>query len=126
MQALDAECNDGGCSACADYKRSPVKSPCATAAAGQPSGGNQVEGDDAADDIAALGFQNREVKAARGQRQHCDGEDISGGAMQTAAFAHGDSEGAGEQANSATEDVQNQEREWHASTSSLYGSCLRS
>jgi hypothetical protein len=37
--------------------------------------------------------------------------------MQTAAFADGDREGASEQANGATEDVQNQERETHSSTS---------
>jgi hypothetical protein len=41
--------------------------------------------------------------------------------MQTVAFAHGYSDAAGEQADRATEDVQNQERESQASTS--FGTC---
>jgi hypothetical protein len=36
--------------------------------------------------------------------------------MQAAALGHDDSEGAGQQANRATEDVQNQERESHTAT----------
>jgi hypothetical protein len=39
-----------------------------------------------ADDVTALGFQDREVKAAGGQRQHSDGEHVSRGAMQTVAL----------------------------------------
>lgn len=37
--------------------------------------------------------------------------------MQTAALTDGDGEGAGQQADGATEDVENQERESHPSTS---------
>jgi len=40
--------------------------------------------------------------------------------MQTAAFAHGDSKGAGNQTSRATSDVQNQERESHASGPAEY------
>ena len=58
-------------------------------------------------------------RGAGGQRQHRNGEDVSGGAMQTAAFADGHGDGAGEQADGATEDVQNQERESHASARSF-------
>jgi hypothetical protein len=117
MEGLDTERDDGGCSADADEKRGPVKRSCNPAAAGKPGGGDQVECDDAADDVTALGFQDREVKAAGGQRQHRDAEHVSRGAMQTVAFADGHSDGAGEQANRATEDVQNQEGESQASTS---------
>ena len=63
-----------------------------------------------------LRLEDRETQTAGGQRQHGNGEDISRGAMQAAAFANSNGEGTGQQANGATEDVQNQERESHTST----------
>jgi hypothetical protein len=84
----------------------------------EPGGGDQAERDDAADDVAALGFQDREIEAAGVQGQHRDGEDVSGGAMKAVAFADDHGEGAGEQAKGGAEDAQNEEWESHASTSS--------
>ena len=117
VEALDAESDDGGGSAKADQERGPVRPAYVPAATGEPCGGDHVERDNAADDVAPLGFHNGERERAGGQRHHRDGEDVSRDAMQTAAFADGHGERAGEQANRTTEDVQNQERETHASTS---------
>ena len=114
VEGQDAERDDGGCSAKANQERSPVIPAYVPAAAGEPRGDDHVEGDNTADNIAPLGFHDGETKSAGGQRHHRDSKDVSGGAMQTAAFANGHCERAGEQANGATEDVQNQERESHA------------
>lgn len=116
VEGKDAERDDGGCSAEADEERDPIRPAYVSATAGKPCGGDHVKGDDAADDVSTLRFEYSEAEAARGQGQHRNGEDVSRGAMEAAAFADGNSEGAGQQANCATEDVQNQERESHTST----------
>ncbi len=66
-----------------------VKPSNATATAGQSSRGDHVEGKNAADHVAVLRFEDRKTDAARCQGQHREREDVSGGAMQTTAFADG-------------------------------------
>ena len=117
MKGLDAAYDDGSSSAETDEKRGPVKPACVSAAASEPGSSEQVEGDDTAVNVAALGFQNREIEAAGGQGEHRNSEDVSEGAVQTAAFADGHSDSAGEQAYRATENMQSQEWEPHASIS---------
>ena len=117
VESKDAKRDDSGRSSDADEERGPVRSAYVSAASGEPRGNDHVEGDYAANDVAVLGFEYCETEAARGQGQHGNGEDVSGGPMQAAALAHGNSEAAGQQADRATEDMQNQERKSHASTS---------
>jgi len=107
VEGVDAERDDGDCSTETTEERDPVRPAYVPAASGEPRGGNHVEGDNAADDVAMLGFHDCETEGAGRQRQHRHREDVSGGAMQTAAFTNGHGEGAGEQANGAAEYVQN-------------------
>jgi hypothetical protein len=116
VEGPDAERDGGGGSAGADKKCGEVKPAYAPTAAGKPRRGDHVEGDDAADDVAMLRLHDGETEGAGGQGKHRNGEDISGGAMQAAAFADGNSECAGQQADGAGENVKNQERKPHAST----------
>ena len=120
VEGKDAKRDDSGCSAETDEKRGPVRPAYVPATSGEPRGNDHVEGDDTADDVAVLGFEYCETETARGQGQHRDGEDISGGPMEAAALTHGNSEAAGQQANRATENMQNQERKSHAATSSQH------
>ena len=116
VEGLDAERGGGDCAAETDQEGGPVSPAYDPAATGKPRSGDHVEGNDAADDVAPLGFHDGETKAAGGQRHHRDGEDVSGGAMQPAAFANGHREGASKQANGATENVQNQQWESHGAS----------
>jgi len=117
VEGPDAECDDGSGSACADEKCGEVKPAYAATAPGEPRRGDHVEGDDAAYDVAVLRLHDGETEGASGQGKHCDGEDVSRGAMRAAAFADGNSECAGQQADGASENMENQEREPHAFTS---------
>jgi hypothetical protein len=113
----DAERDDGDSSARADQKCREVKPAYAPTAASEPRRRDHVEGDDDADDVAMLRLHDGETEGTGSQGKHRNGEDVSGGAMQAAAFADGNSECAGQQADGSSENVENQEREPHASTS---------
>jgi hypothetical protein len=64
-----------------------------------------------------LQLHDGETEGAGGQGKHREGEDVPGGAVKAAALADGNSECTGQQADGASENVENQERESHASTS---------
>jgi hypothetical protein len=106
VEGVYAERENGGCSADADAKRGEIKPTYAPPAAGEPRG----EGDNAGDDVPVLRLHDGEIVGARGQDQYCGGEDISGRSWR----------GCRQAGNRASEDVQNQKREPHASTSSQH------
>src|SRR5271170_3551970 len=86
MKSPNAEREDGDRSADADEKCGKVKPAYAPAAAGEPRCRDHVESEDAADDVAALRLHDGETEGAGGQGQHRNREDITGSAMQAAAF----------------------------------------
>jgi hypothetical protein len=64
VEGKETERDDRGCSSDADEKRCSVKSADVSAASGEPRGRDHVEGDDAADDVAMLGFEDCEPEGA--------------------------------------------------------------
>ena len=76
-------------------------------AAGEPRGGDHVEGDNRSDDVSILRLLNGEIEGAGSKYQDRNGEDISRSPVQTAAFADAHGERAGKQANRSSKDVQN-------------------
>ena len=63
-EGVNAERYDGDCSADPDEKCGPIRQAQVSATAGEPGSGYHVEGDDAANDVAGLGFEDRETEAA--------------------------------------------------------------
>ena len=87
-----------------------------SAASGEPGAANEIEGEDSGDDIADLRLEDGEPKTARGQGQHSQREDVARHTMQLTALARDHGDGACNEAERATEDMKDQEREPHAGT----------